>query len=428
MTVHRDGAGQGGAVVLGVAGLLGALVCPLAHAEGWQLERSVEGRLDSNDNPSLSSRPAARLNSAVLAAASSVARSAESASSRLAIDLAGTRQTDTTPGRLEGSLSLNQSFTEPVDGFDLGWRYQSNATLDSSLASASASSSDLLLGRGDQRSRVLNAGWSHRVDERWTTRLQASQGATDYAAALASAVAFRSRGFGASLQRQLDERDGVSLSLNHSAFLPQPAAGRARGDSTTDELNLAFNHALSPTDSASLSIGRYRSESATTQAVLACPLAVELCLAGRVPFQVLQRTGSRTRWGQQASVSWTGRLDERSDAAFSAARALAPSGAGAVVRSDTLTLRLSRNWSETLSASLNLSASATQYLGVAASPQPRLQTLALALSESLDPDTMLQLSAQHSRASDLRVHSSARGNRVALSLRHVWPALSGSSR
>jgi predicted porin len=427
MPIVRGGGPRGGLRLHGLLALLTALAAPHCRAERWLLERSVDAGLEVRNNAALTPGGGPTDASLTLAGTLSLERAAEDAATRLDAALrsgAGDAGTGA-GGRIEGTLGLRQTLTLPLDAFELAWRQQRDTP-----GLAARSSVDLLAGAGERRASNLSANWSHRLDERSSASLGASLASTRFGGGVTgnsassgagAATAFESPALNAGLQWSATERLGLTLSARRSRFESAGAGNRSR----TDSLSVGAGYTLSPTGSLNASIGRDWTWRSTVEAVLVCLQPIAVCQSGGSAFvRVLQPGQSRQR-GLQYSVGWREALDPRSDVGVDAASQVVPSGAGVVVRSHTLAARLHHALTPELAADGALSSSFSVVEGAAGAPQPRLKTLTLGLAYALAERLSLRAGFEQSQSRELRLGTSARTQRLSISVRHEWPGLEG---
>ena len=100
-----------------------------------------------------------------------------------------------------------------------------------------------------------------------------------------------------------------------------------------------------------------------------------------------------------------------------------PSGAGTLVRSDTLNLGVNRTLSPTLSGSINYARSRSAFQDGAVGASPGQSNLSLSLSKQLTPDLGLQAGCQRSQTHGSGAGNNARSNSVSISLQYAGPRI-----
>ncbi|GAB4556600.1 MAG: hypothetical protein Tsb007_15120 [Rhizobacter sp.] len=395
---------------------LGALVLgtvpQAAHAEQWVLENSLATRYESNDNAALVHNSAGTMNTLSLSSALAASRKTENSATRLNALVSSVRQWG--PGeqdRVDGRLGLEQTLADPLNSFRLGTQYLQdfNSTVDSA---------DVTVARGRRRTKTLSGAWSRSLSERVSAELETTLDRTAYGMPPPQAVDFRNDSLSAGISYRWAELTSVNLNASHSKYRTEADTSR----STTDQISLGFSHAWSERNSLSLSLGSYRTRTAGLRSRLVCPLAPSFCDAGFVqPVVSFERAYTSGR-GLQFNLSQRYQLDERTDLAFSAARQQAPSGAGVVVRSDTLRASASHSFSDLLKASASYSQSRSTYESLEGSSlRPAQQSFSLSFSRQLAADLSVQAGYQFSRADGVAPGQGARANSVSVSLQYDWP-------
>lgn len=381
-----------------------------ARADRWSIDNSFESRLESNDNVSLSQSPAGTVNTLTFSTALNAARQMENEATRVNAAVALLRQQGRGgQDRVDGRLGLNQSFSDALNSVDLGLLYAQD--FNNAVESA-----DVALARGRRRTTTLSAAWSRPLTERLGASAQWSLARTGYGRAVAGASDFRNQALSGGLSYQWTEIDSLSLQLSRSDYRTADQTTR----STTEDINLGLARAASVRASASLSIGAYRTATATLSPRAVCPLPVGLCQAGLVPFTLVNAIADSTAHGAQFNASYRYRFDETTDVSVSAARRQVPSGAGAVVRNDTFSVNASRGFSPTLTGSMAYSQTRSARLDSAGGVQPRQRTFSLALSKQLAADLSLNMNYQRSQARGSAFGGDARSNSVSVALKFDW--------
>jgi hypothetical protein len=385
-----------------------------AQAQSWTVQRSLETNFESNDNYGLQPVSGGRANTLSVSGGFGAARQTESSATRAELGLSAVQVRGAArQERLDGRLVLGQSLSAPLDTLSLGLNAAQDQTTDTARTGA-----DISLGRGRRRSGGTSVGWSHAFTERLSAGLQGSASRTSYAQNQADASSFQNAGASANLQYRWSETDSFTLNAGHSRYRTRDARNR----SSTDDASLGWSRALSESSSVSLSVGGYRTETTAIQDVLACPLQFNLCVSGIVPYIVVQRAGQSSRSGLQFNASARQRLDERSDVSFSAARQQAPSGAGVVLRSESLSFTLNHAFTPETGASLSLSEVRSVFENAADPAKPRLSTVLAGASHALSPQLSARGTYQFSR-SEARPGVVAKANSVSVALRYEWPRL-----
>ena len=393
---------------------LAATLAPASvRADLWSLDSTVETRFESNDNTSLSPISAGTVNTLSLSTSLAAARRVENAATRLNVDLAALHPVGRgARDRVDGRLALSQSFNDPRNSVSLA------ATLAQDFNS-DLISADVTQGRGRRRTLGLSASWSHSLSERLSTSAQGSITRAGYGRELTQATDYRNASLSAGLSYLVSEVAGATAQASHSEYRSLSGSNRSSTDSIDAGLSRTFSERLS----ASFNLGAYRTITSALGARLACPLQVSFCEAGLVPFIVVVESVTSSRTGLQFSSSARYQVDEITALSFSASRQQSPSGAGAVVRSDALSLNANHSFSPTRSASMSYGQSRSSLQGATGSAQPGQKSLSLSLSQQLAPNLSLQTSYRHSAADNLAGGQRARSNSVNVALKYDWAKL-----
>jgi hypothetical protein len=282
---------------------------------------------------------------------------------------------------------------------------------------ATLSGTDLLLGQGRRRSSIASAGWTHQLDERLSVQARTSWSRTDYAQELTQAEDYASADFAGSAQYQLDERDALTLQLDHSPY--HTLSGSAR--STTDSLGLGGSRELSERAQLSVNLGAYETRVSNLLQTLACPLQAIFCQAGLLPYVEVPLTLGSTARGLQYSAAYRWQFDERTSINLTAGRQTLPTGAGAVARTDTLSAAFSHAFTPELSLDASYVRTHAAFDGVTPDAQPTLQTLKVTLSHALTPSLNLRLEGQRLESAFAGPTPAAHQDLITVALKLDWP-------
>jgi hypothetical protein len=392
-------------------GLAASLWPMAACADLWSFTGDVDGRIEISDNIALAERPAGSVSTLSISARNVAAWRTESAATRLSADLTAVQQRG--PGaadRIDGRLALNQTIDDPRNTVAL------SASLDQDFNSE-LSNADVTQGRGQRRAATLSAAWSHALSERLSATVQVAATNTRYDRTLDEASDFRNQSLTGSVRWHLDEITTVTAQIGHSQYRTD------RGDnaSTTDNIDFGLSRSLSERSVISASLGAYQTRSRDSFLVLVCPLQSRLCESGLVSYVISQRTVRDTRSGAQFSVTAGYQPDEVSKASFNVERKIAPSGASAVVRSDTLSLALSRSWSPTVNAALNYAIARSS--PTAGGQRAGQQSLEVTVSRQLSPGLSAAVGARRSLADRLSGGGRPAATSLYASLKYDWARL-----
>lgn len=383
-----------------------------ARAEQWLIENSLATRYESNDNITLVQSSPGTMNTLSLSSALAASRKTENSATRLNAFVSSVQQQG--PGeqdRVDGKLGVDQSLTDPLNSFRFGLHYLQdfNSTVDSA---------DVAVARGRRRTKTLSGAWSHSLSERVSVEIETSLDRTAYGLPSTQAVDFRNDSVSAGLSHRWAELTTVSLNASHSNYRTEADTSR----STTDQISLGFSRTWSERSNLSLSLGSYRTRTAGLRSRLVCPGEPLFCQRGFVRPELVTERAYTSGRGLQFNLSQRYQLDERTDLSFSAARQQAPSGAGVVVRNDTLRASASHSFTDLLTASASYSQSRSTYESLAGTNvRPAQQSFSLSFSRQLAPDLSVYGGYQFSRADGVVPGQGARANSVSVSLQYDWP-------
>ena len=377
-----------------------------SRADLWTAENRIESRLESNDNYLLAPKSNGTVNTLSLSDALKASRQTEAGATR--VDAVVSALSGHGPGgesRVDGRLGLTQTLVAPRDEFSLAALYAQDFN-------DSVQTADVTVGRGRRRTATANGSWSHSLSERLSASLQAAYDHTSYAQGAASSFANAVIGSGASYR--LSDTDALSLQANRSDYRSETGNSRA----TTDSVSIGATRALSERSSASLSVGIYRTRSAIDGFGIACPIAAIYCQDGLVSLVIFALRQESTARGLQYSGSYRYQFDERTDLSLSASRQQAPSGAGSVVRNDTLNASVSRAFSERLNGSISYaqSRSTQEVLG---GGQIGQRQLSVGLGRQMSTDVSVAASYQRTESDPAGGHAHA--NSISVSISIDWP-------
>ncbi len=406
-------ADRGGWGCKSVVGLVLLLVWPAARADRWLMEDSVSSRFESNDNAALVPGSSGATSTLYLSGALDASHQIENAVSRLKTDASYvTEDRGRSTSRLDGRLALSQSLSDTLNSFIASLDYAQDFN-------NLVSNADVTQGQGRRRTTTRSGSWSHTMSERLSANTQLSSTRTSFGQGLTNAVGYADSSVSAGASYALVEAASIGLQASRSKY----EADDQRSESTTDSVNLSLSGTVSQRTGGSVSVGVYRTQSMQTRQRVVCPLEASLCRAGLVPLQVVDESVESSRRGLQFNSSYRLQIDEVTDASFAAARQQVPSGAGTLVRSDTVNLGVNRSLSPTLSASVNYarSRSAFDEGGVAASPGQ--SNLAVSLSKQLATDLSLQGGYQRSQTLGSATGRNAHSNSVSVSLQYTGPRI-----
>lgn len=397
----------------GVAGMVLLLAWPAARADRWLIEDSVNTRFESNDNAGLVPGSSVRANTLYLSGALDASRQLENAVTRLKTDASFVTQSGgSARNRLDGRVALSQSLSDPLNSFNAALQYAQDFN-------DVVTNADVTQGQGRRRTTGWSAGWSRALSERLGANTQLSSGRTAFGQELPGAVGYTDSSVSAGLSYALIEVASLGLQVSRSDY----RAADRRSNSQTHSVNLSLSGTVSPRTGGSIGVGMYQTSSTETRQRVVCPLEVSLCNAGLVPFELADESQHISRRGLQFNASYRLQIDEITDASFAVARQQVPSGAGTLVRSDTLNLGVNRTLSPTLSGSINYARSRSAFQDGAVGASPGQSNLSLSLSKQLTPDLSLQAGYQRTQSHGSAADNNARSNSVSISLQYAGPKI-----
>ncbi|KPF49493.1 hypothetical protein D621_14805 [beta proteobacterium AAP51] len=406
--------------------LLAAAAClPAgAAAQGWTAQRGTEALLRHDSNPGLASTAPAALTTLQWALRASLARRADSAETGAEAELVLSQGRSERPAADDttglGRLALRQRLALERQVWQGDLSYRRERPLDG-LATAG----EVALGRAEQSVVAGGLSWSYALDERLSAEVSAGLTDTRLSTPLSTsnspalnpsantpARSFAVATASTALRYAWTETTSLSASLQQTRQRLQDSDTRIQIDS----LRLGATHALSERASLNLAVAQSRTGQDFTLRGLVCPLPVQFCRSGIVPFQVSETRLTRRREQLQYSAGGNLRWDPATTLAASATRALTPGPLG-VNREDRWSLGLERSWSEALSASLSLDDSRTEPPAGTAAPA-RLRSLNLDARWRFSEPLTLVLQAQARRYRSSTPDSRARSHVFSISLQY----------
>lgn len=397
----------------GWAALLALVAAPAgpARADAWSLDNDVQSRMESNDNYQLIAHPNGPVRQLQLSDTLSAARKTESQSTRIDMNVTAyaLKGQDAGRNRVDGSLTVDQAYTDDRETYDLNLSYVRDTTFDNELGATG-----VVLTRGRRGSLNLGASWSHKLTERLNAGLQLSGSDVRYQHEVNGGVDYDYVTVAGTFGYLLSERTSVRLQPSHSEYRTGDGSTRSRTDSVT----LNWVHLLSERDTVSAGVGAYRSDTVTPGLVLVCPLPALFCQLGLSGYVPAIRPVGFVNDGTQFSASWKGQADENTQVEVHASRAVVPSGASVLLQTDSASATVSRKLSETLSIDADYSESRSRYLGTQTPSQPRYWTAGIHLAKSLGEDLIFEAGYRHSVSDDI---VTARSNVYFASLKYTWP-------
>lgn len=384
-----------------------------ARAELSSLNGRLESRVEYDDNYRLEPAPGLGVKSLVLAGGLEAARRTDVTTTRLSVDLSARATSPALPSERSGAaLDLSHTAKTALDEWNVGASYQRSTTY-----AQRDSAAEVALPPGRRTRQGVAFGWSHAWRERFTTRLGADVGWTDFAESSTS-VDYRNAVLTSSASYLWSELDTLGAQLNVSMY--RADAGGNASDSTSG--SLSWRRSWNESSALSLSAGAFHTRSDTTRPAVVCPLPVSFCQAGLVNYIVVLAAGSSASSGGQFSAAFSQRLSEREGLSIALSRQLAPSGLGAVGRDDAASLMLDQAWSDTLSTMAALSYLRSNFSSEgSASSSPRLLSASLGLSKTLSRDLALTAGWRFARSDGVASRAAASSHRLSLGLTLQWP-------
>jgi len=372
--------------------------------------------MEVDDNYERSPSPGPAVTTLSVSAGFNAARESESSATRLAGNV-GLFQPVSQGGRnIQNRVDLNLDFSQSrsylLDTYTGALQFRRDSTAEATRAS------EVALGRGETETTSARLNWSRALSERSNTNLGLNSSSTRYGGGFVNAVNYRNGSLAGGISYRLTEIDSLGLQLSGSRYRTLTGSSRSR----TNSASLNWQHAFSERSSGSLSVGRNRTTTRSSQDVLVCPLPIAFCTSGVVDPIVAQIEGVSTRSGGQYEASLNHQFDEVTSLAVSASNRVTPSGAGVVLREEALQASVRRSFSQTFSASAAVSASRGNYFGSNAA-EPRFREWSLGFSKALDPDLSLEGGFRSSRSDDVRANVHSTSNVVFLTLRLQGPKL-----
>ncbi|MHB8549271.1 MAG: hypothetical protein ACYDAZ_08940, partial [Thermoplasmataceae archaeon] len=326
-----------------------------------------------------------------------------------------------TPGldNTDKILTLNSEYQpDPRDTLGLGVNSIQNSTLINSVTTTGVVEPMLLHNRLE-----ITPSWSRYLTERTRLSFQYSNTRVNYAnpngGSLASVgvVDYRDQAGTMTTRYTLSERSALTFQVSGDAFNTASDSYRARTYGTT----VGINYALSQTMRGHLDVGVNHTQSTLSSNTLVCngPILFGTCFGPIVPLPTtIQAHVNTVTMDAGLTKHWQTR-----DLSLDYTRAVVPSGVGSLIEDNVLNLSLSNRLSQTLTASLQVSAVATRYLGnTAAYGSSRYYQVAPALIWQVSRWWTVTTSIVHANVAYTASGASASSDIVYLTLRRNWPA------
>jgi outer membrane receptor protein involved in Fe transport len=335
-----------------------ALAAAQAAAQSWEVTGSAGVREEYNTNWRLVAPPYPSVWITTLFGTVAAARRSELSS----VELSATVNPFIVVGesganRMDVSVAAQAARTSERDELALRASFLRDSTLLTEFTKTGVA-----LTQAERDLLAVQSSWTHRLSERWRSRLAYAYSATRYEQGVPGLVDFDYRIASATLTYAWSERIEVFARGGYSLYETRPAANRTASTELGAGVSGRFTERLSGTVSASV----YRADIATVRSFLICPAPAALCTAGLVqPVPV--RSGlsiDDTGFALDGSLEW--RADERTTLGVSGGQSLQPSGSGAVYAVRRAAFGLSRELSETVAASAGVSVTESRLVGASA--------------------------------------------------------------
>lgn len=399
---------------------LAASLPGLAAAQDWTAQTGAQARLLHDSNPGLVRSPAGALTTQQLSARSALTRRSDASETGAEAELilssgnsAGTGNDGSDTTALGRAVLRQRLGTERHT-----WRAALSYRRDRPLEGR-ATAGEVALGRNEQAVSEVELSWAYLLNERLTAELSGRYTDTQPGGTGALTQDYAVGSGTAALQYALSETSSLSTSLQRT----QQRLGGSDTRITIDSLRLGWSGALSEAASMNLSLAQSRTSQDFTLRGFACPLPVQFCTGGIVPFVPTQTRLTLSREQLQYSAGASLRWSPLTTFSASATRALSPGPLG-VNREDRWSLSLSRSWSERLRGSLSLDESRTAPPAGATAPA-RLRSFSLDGSWSLREQWTLVLQAQARRYSSAAPGSGASARVFSISLQYLGATVPG---
>lgn len=316
-------------------------------------------------------------------------------------------------------LTLSSDYLpDPRDTLGLSVNSTQNSTLINSVTTTGVVEPMLLHNR-----LAITPSWSRYLTERTQLSFQYSSTRVNYVnpngGSLASVglVDYRDQAATMTTRYLLSERSALIFQVSGDDFNTASNSYRARTYGTT----VGINYALSQTMRGHLNVGVNHTQSTLSSNTLVCSGLILFggCLGNIIPLTTaIQSHVNTVTMDAGLTKHWQTR-----DLSLDYTRAVIPSGVGSLIEDNMLNLSLSNRLSQTLTASLQVSAVTTRYLGnTAAYGSSRYYQVAPALSWQVSRWWTVTTSIVHANVAYTASGESASSDIVYLTLRRNWPA------
>ena len=400
--------------------LVWAGVPSAAHAESYSIENSSNVSVEANDNINLQPHPAGTVKTLALSTTVGASRRAENSATLLNAAVTALQQRGKGGNdRLDGSISLTQSFNDALNTVTASVRYAQD--FNNTVQNA-----DVTVNPGQRRTSSVSASWGRALTERLSANTQVSASQTNYgqqtSVAVASSNSFRNTSVSAGLSYAVTEINTVSVQTSHSDYRSAAAGSK----SSTNDISVSASHVLGERGSASLQLGVYQTDSSSPRVRFACPTALVLCQLGLVPLIQIRDQAKTSGTGLSYGASYRYQLGETSSFSFSLGSQQSPSGAEGVVQNKSLSLSVGHSFSETLNGAMSFAMSRSTSQVTVVNQRSQRKTVALSLSKQLSRDFSLQSNYQWTEGNSGGGGDTAQSNSIGVALKYDWPTFQAS--
>ena len=400
--------------------LVWAGVPSAAHAESYSIENSSNVSVEANDNINLQPHPAGTVKTLALSTTVGASRRAENSATLLNAAVTALQQRGKGGNdRLDGSISLTQSFNDALNTVTASVRYAQD--FNNTVQNA-----DVTVNPGQRRTSSVSASWGRALTERLSANTQVSASQTNYgqqtSVAVGSSNSFRNTSVSAGLSYAVTEIDTVSVQTSHSDYRSAAAGSK----SSTNDISVSASHVLGERGSASLQLGVYQTDSNSPRIRFACPTALVLCELGLVPLIQIRDQAKTSGTGLSYGASYRYQLGETSSFSFSLGSQQSPSSAEGVVQNKSLSLSVGHSFSETLNGAMSFAMSRSTSQVTVVNQRSQRKTVALSLSKQLSRDFSLQSNYQWTEGNSGAGGDTAQSNSIGVALKYDWPTFQAS--
>lgn len=338
------------------AALIALAAVPACGAE-WTLGVSGGTRLEAIGNPRLAVPEEGAATRLTLSGAAALRGRTEIAELSLDAELARHASDESSLDTTDGSLRLGGSRRFERGSASASLSYRRDSTQASELEETG-----VLVTRAQRDDYAAGLSLQRALSERLSATAGVSASALRYDRASASLFDSDTQGATLGASYVPDARTTLGLAGSVSHVGTDPFSYRAR----TASLQASASYAWSERLSFSVAYGPSRTRIESAALVPVCPVPVELCLAGVVPFEALSSAQERVSTGAVYSASASWRAGLRTELGFAASRSRSPSGAGFLSQTDSASARLSHRLAEHLTAGAEVLVSEATSTGTAA--------------------------------------------------------------